>query len=96
MATDAKIHLNALAGSIVAAFPKLDLFEQRLSLELYRLLAEGEPVPRSLVAERLGVPVKRVDQVLGGWPGVFSDSAQRVVGYWGLCQFPLPTRVPTL
>jgi len=84
MATNAKIDLDVLATSIVGVFPKLDLFEQRLSLELYRLLAGGEPVPRSLLAERLGVRVERVNQVLGGWPGVFSDSLQRVVGYWGL------------
>ena len=28
--------------------------------------------------------VETVSQVLNGWPGVFSDPKQRVVGYWGL------------
>ncbi len=84
MAIEHKFDLDRLATSIVSVFPTLDLFEQRLSLELYRSLAEGQPVERALLAERLGVPVEIVNQVLNGWPGVFSDPQQRVVGYWGL------------
>ncbi len=79
-----KVNLNDLAGSIVRCFPTLDLLEQRLSLELYRLLAEGQPVPRAKLAERLGVPVDGVDRILDSWPGVFSDAQRQVVGYWGL------------
>ncbi len=84
MITNHKIDLDGVAASIVGSFPTLDLFEQQLSLELYRLLAEGQPVRRATLAERLGVPVEIVNGILGGWPGVFSDSQQRVVGYWGL------------
>ncbi len=84
MATEHKFDLDRVAASIVGVFPTLDLFEQRLSLQLYRFLAEGEPVPCALLAERLSVPVELLNQVLKGWPGVFSDSQQRVVGYWGL------------
>jgi alkylmercury lyase len=25
-----------------------------------------------------------VDRILDGWPGVFSDSERRIIGYWGL------------
>src|SRR6266851_5597414 len=84
MITNDKVDLDDVAASIVGVFPTLDLFEQRLSLELYRLLAEGQPVPRATLADRLGVPVDTVNRILGGWPGVFSDPQQRVVGYWGL------------
>src|SRR6266852_3847879 len=84
MITTGKVDLDDVAKSIVGLFPTLDLFEQRLSLELYRLLAEGQPVPRATLADRLGVPVDTVNRILGGWPGVFSDPQQRVVGYWGL------------
>jgi len=84
MAIEHKLDLDRVATSIVGVFPTLDLFEQRLSLELYRFLAEGQPVPRALLAERLSVPIEIVNQVLNGWPGVFSDPQQRVVGYWGL------------
>jgi hypothetical protein len=48
-----KVNLDDLAPSIVGCFPTLDLLEQRLSLELYRLLAAGQPVPRETLAERL-------------------------------------------
>jgi alkylmercury lyase len=55
-----------------------------LSLDLYRLLAEGEPVQRTQLAKRLETPVEAVNRVLDGWPGVFSDAEGRIVGYWGL------------
>ncbi|MCU1260551.1 MAG: Organomercurial lyase [Bryobacterales bacterium] len=84
MAIEHKFDLDRVATGIVGVFPTLDFFEQRLSLQLYRFLAEGQPVPPALLAERLSVPVELVSQVLNGWPGVFSDSQQRVVGYWGL------------
>ncbi len=41
MATPSKLNLDELAASIVRCSPSLDLIEQRLSLNLYRLLAEG-------------------------------------------------------
>jgi hypothetical protein len=48
-----KVNLDDLVASIVGCFPTLDLLEQRLSVELYRLLAAGQPVPRETLAERL-------------------------------------------
>ena len=56
MTTMGKVKLDDLAASIVRCFPTLDLFEQRLSVELYRLLAAGQPVLRETLAERLGIP----------------------------------------
>ena len=53
MTTMGKVNLDDLAASIVGCFPSLDLLEQRLSLELYSLLAAGQPVPRETLAERL-------------------------------------------
>lgn len=41
MATTSKLNLDELAASIVRCFPSLNSVEQRLSLDLYRLLAEG-------------------------------------------------------
>lgn len=73
-----------LAAGIVSAFPALDQFEQRLSLEVYRLLSGGQPVARAMLAERLQVSVEIVDRILDAWPGVSSDSERRIVGYWGL------------
>ncbi len=84
MSTPSRLDLNQLAASIAECFPTLNLLEQRLSLDLYRLLAEGQPVPRKVLAERLEVPDETVNRILDGWPGVFSDNERRIVGYWGL------------
>ena len=84
MSTPSRLDLNQLAASIVECFPTLNLLEQRLSLRLYRLLAEGQPVPRKVLAARLEVPDETVNRILDGWPGVFSDNERRIVGYWGL------------
>jgi alkylmercury lyase len=84
MATPSKLNLEELAASIVGCFPSLNSIEQRLSLDLYRLLAEGQPVPRMALAKRLEISVESVNCILDGWPGVFSDAEHRIVGYWGL------------
>jgi alkylmercury lyase len=76
--------LDTLAQTVLDAHPKLEALGRRLSLELYRKLIEGEPVPRGVLARQLDVPLDAVDGILDGWPGVFSDSERRVVGYWGL------------
>ena len=78
------VDADAVALGIVKAFPSLDRFEQRLSLELYRLLSGGQPVSRGVLADRLEASVEVIDRILDGWPGVFSDSKRRIVGYWGL------------
>jgi len=93
MSASSKLGLNELAGRIVECFPTLKVLEQRLSLNLYRLLAEGQPVPRTTLAERLEVPVETVSGILDGWPGVFSDDERRIVGYWGLA-IPAAYRSP--
>ena len=79
MTATPKLNLGELAASIVGLFPTLDLLEQRLSLALYRLLAEGQPVPRASLAERLGISIETVNRILDGWPGVFSDTERRIV-----------------
>ena len=67
-----QINIDALVASILAMLPMLDVGEQNLSLELYRLLAEGEPVRREALAERLSISVATVNRVLDRWPGVFA------------------------
>jgi alkylmercury lyase len=82
--SEGKISLDDVAVRTVGAFPALNLLEQRVSLQLYRLLAEGQPVPRVTLAQRLGISVETVNAVLDRWPGIFADSQRRIVGYWGL------------
>ena len=84
MITNDSLDLNAVTATVMSVLPRLDPTQQQLSLELYRLLAGGQPVPRALLAQRLGFTVETVSQVLEAWPGVFFDQQQRIVGYWGL------------
>jgi alkylmercury lyase len=76
--------LNALADDIDAAMPKLDRTEQRVAVQLYRLLADGQPVEHERLALRAGVPLSRVTRLLSSWPGVYQDDQGRVIGFWGL------------
>jgi hypothetical protein len=50
MITDRQVNLKEMAATIVGLFPTMNSLEQRLSLELYRLLANGQPVPRATLA----------------------------------------------
>jgi alkylmercury lyase len=79
-----KIDLDGLVTDVLQLFPALGLVEQRLSFTLYRLLAQGLPVPRATLAQNTGIPISTVSQILDGWPGVFSDPRGNIVGYWGL------------
>src|SRR5881398_1962045 len=73
-----------LARAIGAARPALDPDDERLALALYRLLAEGEPVSVTGLADQLGRSHADVVRSLDSWPGVFRDDEQRVVGFQGL------------
>ena len=48
--SNGNVDIDAVALGIVKIFPPLDGFEQRLSSELYRLLAAGQPVAPSVLA----------------------------------------------
>lgn len=65
-----------LCDAVLALFPPFDGREQALSMKIYRLLAEGAPVP----TEALG----RGADVLSRWTDVRMDAQGRVIGYAGL------------
>ena len=77
-----------LARHVLAAYPALDEFEQRLSLALYRELARGVPVTPQVLAGRVGASSDEVARRLNDWPAVRRDELQRIVGYWGLTIVP--------
>jgi len=82
--TEAEINLDGLVTDTVRLWPALGLVEQRLSLKLYRLLAQGVPVSRAMLAQQTGIAIATVSQILDSWPSVFSDPQGNIVGYWGL------------
>ena len=79
---------SELVGTVSGLFPQLAVDEQRISLALYRLLAEGRPVARAALAAQVELSPAQVDAVLRGWYGVFYDEAEAVIGYWGLTLSP--------
>lgn len=92
---EAKPSLENVAEALRAAVPTLDPAEQRLALELYRLLLAGKPVTSSDVASRAGADVAVVEAALDRWPGVFRDRKGRIVGFWGLAVRGMPHRMVT-
>ncbi|MEX2253183.1 MAG: organomercurial lyase [Thermoleophilaceae bacterium] len=84
--------LEQLAEKLARAMPALDADGQRLSIALYRLLAEGKPVPPRRLAEEAGVTAKAVNERLDAWPGVYFGEGG-VVGFWGLALEGMPHRL---
>jgi alkylmercury lyase len=78
-----KVDVEALSRALVREMPALDEEEQRVALTLYRLLAEGRPVPLARLASAVGLAERRAKAALSRWPGVFFDDGA-VVGFWGL------------
>ncbi|HQU16284.1 MAG: alkylmercury lyase MerB [Gammaproteobacteria bacterium] len=66
------------------AFPRLSVEEQRLSLALYGLLAQGRPVSAERLADTLGQEASGVRRRLEDWPGVLRDAQGAVIGFLGL------------
>src|SRR5439155_5379141 len=87
-----KLALDDLTDATVSAFSDLDDNGQRLAVTLYRMLAEGEPVPMAALAQRCSMPESQVADTLASWPGVFTDDQGDVVGFWGLAVVDMPYR----
>src|SRR2546427_11796082 len=69
--------------------------EQRLGLEIYRQLAEGEPVLKSDLAEALEAPTDTVDELLGHAnlkSLTYTDKQGRIIGFGGLAVRDMPHR----
>jgi len=84
----AKHPLKALASAFIAATPPLNAQEQWVSLTLYGLLFEREPVAIETLAEATNIPSSAIKALLKGWPGVHYDEVQHIIGYWGLTISP--------
>ncbi|GMR24599.1 MAG: organomercurial lyase MerB [Acidobacteriota bacterium] len=80
----APVDLDALAARFFECMPPLDADGKKISIALYRLLAEGEPVPSGELAKKVGLDEKLVQEKLQSWAGVFFDEQGSIQGYWGL------------
>ena len=64
--------------------PRLEESQARIALELFRTLAEGQPVSHEQLAERLTVPEVEISATLAALPAVFYNDDGWIVAFWGL------------
>jgi alkylmercury lyase len=76
--------MGQLAEVICGARAVVPPERQRIALAIYRLLAEGDPLPPTAAAARLGVTDGELDQAMTTWPAALRDERGRLVGYGGL------------
>jgi len=81
---------RTIAKALMSQLPTLSMEEQKVSLAIYRLLAEGAPVRLEHVSQVTAMPVDHLQHMLGDWTGIYFDEAQRITGYWGLSLKPMP------
>lgn len=84
---------NGWLQKLATLLPQMSSGEQRLSINLYRLLMGGEPVSRSRLTRTSGLSADEVTSILDTWPGVHFDTDERIVGYWGLSLTPTPHQI---
>lgn len=82
------LDIPALAAEFTAAHPELDRSQRRLTVALYRLLAEGRPVMPEDLAARSGLPAAVAAAHLDRLPIVERDGRGRIVAYGGLTLKP--------
>ncbi len=79
------VNTDDLFSSILDLFPQqMSVDEQRVSIELYRLLAKGKPVVALLLAEATGLSVESVNRILKSLSGVLYNDDGMIEGYLGL------------
>ncbi len=84
-----KLDLKEIIGSLPDELLKLRPVEQKVSVQLYKLLAEGRPVPPEKIARTLHLSKDVVSNILSSWPRVYYDDDSFIVGYWGLALLPM-------
>jgi len=85
-------HLNDLVEVLRPAFPYLNQEEQKVSVQIHRLLAQGRPLTSQHVADSLQLSVETVNEMLKQWWGIHYDDRDRIIGYWGLSLHPTQHR----
>ena len=76
--------LKALATIVTNSFPRLNMDEQEMAVQIYRLLSRGEPVSVSQVGKTSNLSSDAAGAILREFTGVFYDEAERIIGFWGL------------
>lgn len=85
----AAVNIGELAEKLVGAVPRFDPTSQRVAVKLYRLLAEGNPVPVEHLAKTLNLPDETISEVLSRYPVFYGDQGA-VMGFGGLTVAEMP------
>jgi alkylmercury lyase len=88
----AAVSLKELADKIVGALPPSVPVSRQIAVSLYRLLAEGNPVPIERLANTLDLPGETVSQVLSRYPAFYDDQGA-VIGFGGLTVAEMPPHI---
>jgi len=83
-----KLNLDKIIGFFPDELLKLSTEEQKISVQLYRHLAEGQTVSIERLSKSLGFSIEAVNNILSKWTGVYYDDAGYIAGYWGLTLKP--------
>ena len=78
------LNIEEVAATLNSVLPSIDKKEQRVAIELYRLLAKGEPVAVETLADIVHLASDDIETILDQWYGVFRDDEKRIMGFWGL------------
>ncbi len=85
----AAVDIRDLADKIVGAIPRFDSVSRQVAMRLYRLLAEGKPVPIERLANTLDLSSETVSGVLSRYPAFYDDQGA-VIGFGGLTVVEMP------
>ena len=86
------VSLDELAAAYNQALPTLEPDEQRIAMQIYRLMAAGKPVSRKAIIKATKYSNETVNAILDKWFGVYYNDAKNIIGYWGLALDGMPHR----
>lgn len=75
--------LTELQTLFTKAFPDLNKTEQQQAIQLYKILAKGQPVAIEDYATDIGLTAEVTRQLLDSWTGVSFNDHHLIDGFWG-------------
>ncbi len=93
--TSGQLHISLtelvqLSQHFVEAFPVMDRSQQLLALNLYRMLAQGNPVSTAQLVKENDYDFDDAQHILDNWPDVFFDDNHNVIGFLGITIQAMP------
>ena len=74
-----QVNLDKISAVYNEALPNFNKEEQHISVQIYQLLAKGEPDSHARVANTLNYPIKKVNEIIDGWIGIYHDHDNKII-----------------